>query len=101
MTVGERWARWNADASSRPWQQREFVADALNGVVRPHLRAPVRVPSPDACAVVVQILEECGVEPTTAIERLLRQLVATSHAIRDANDGFGQNFHLADAESHG
>ena len=68
--------------------------------VPPHLRAPVRVPSPDACAV-VQILEECGVEPTTAIERLLRQLVATNHAIRDANDGFGQNFHLADAESHG
>lgn len=51
---------------------REATADALNGAV----------------------LEEHGAPPTCAIERLLRQLLAVSEAVRDANLGYGDGLHL-------
>jgi len=54
-------------------QQRESVADALNSAV----------------------LHEAGGSPQSGIERLLRQLVATHQAIREANLGYGQAFRLA------
>ena len=52
--------------------QREAAAEALNGAV----------------------LKEAGLDPTCALERLLRQLVATHTAIRDANHGCGEGFRL-------
>jgi len=53
-------------------EQREKVAELLNGTV----------------------LRELGLDPACALERLLRQLVATHAAIRDANHGCGEGFRL-------
>ena len=53
-------------------EQREKVAALLNGAV----------------------LRELGLDPACALERLLRQLVATHAAIRDANHGCGEGFRL-------
>lgn len=52
--------------------QREVVAVALNGA----------------------LLREHSLDPMCAIERLLRQLVATHIAIYDANQGCGESFRL-------
>ena len=40
------------------------------------------------------VLRELGLDPTCALERLLRQLVATHAAIRDANHSCGEGFRL-------
>ena len=53
-------------------EHREKVAEVLNGTV----------------------LRELGLDPACALERLLRQLVATHAAIRDANHGCGEGFRL-------
>lgn len=53
-------------------EHREKVAEMLNGAV----------------------LRQMGLDPTCALERLLRQLVATHVAIRDANLGCGEGFRL-------
>ncbi len=42
-----------------------------------------------------QVLEERGAPPSSAIERLLRQLVATRRAMVEANGSFGQHFSIA------
>eukprot|EP00316_Scyphosphaera_apsteinii_P012463 CAMPEP_0119320514 /NCGR_PEP_ID=MMETSP1333-20130426/52684_1 /TAXON_ID=418940 /ORGANISM="Scyphosphaera apsteinii, Strain RCC1455" /LENGTH=424 /DNA_ID=CAMNT_0007327253 /DNA_START=169 /DNA_END=1443 /DNA_ORIENTATION=+ len=55
-------------------EQRELVADALNSAV----------------------LAECGEESTCALERMLRQLVAVHHTLRDSNLGFGDSFRLCE-----
>ena len=57
-------------------EHREATADLLNGGV----------------------LEEHGVPPTCAIERLLKQLLAVHGATRDANLGFGEQLRLAAEE---
>ena len=44
------------------------------------------------------MLEEHGVPPTCAIERLLKQLLAVHGATRDANLGFGEQLRLAAEE---
>jgi hypothetical protein len=53
-------------------EHREKVAEVLNG----------------------SVLRELGLDPACALERLLRQLVATHVAIRDANLGCGEGFRL-------
>ena len=54
-------------------EQREATADYLNGV----------------------ILQAHGAQPTCAMERLLRQLIATADALRDANHGYGECLSLS------
>ena len=83
-------------------RQREIVADALNSAVRKSQQQHVTTNSTIARAnqntrafLVWQVLEERGAPPSSAIERLLRQLVATRRAMVEANGSFGQHFSIA------
>ena len=68
----------NPDSSSSHLMsdaQREAVGDALNGAV----------------------LEELGLSPTCSVEWLLRQLLVASAAIREANQGYGEDVRFGES----